>query len=150
MKDEDWDAVLTVNLKGAFLCTRAASKVMAKQRYGRIINIASIVGQMGNAGQANYCASKGLIGLTKSNARELAKRNARQCRCPGFIATDMTEVLPEKVKQNCRPRYPWNVSAAMTLPMRWSFPRSAGYITAGDRGERRHGIRWKRTFRNLR
>ncbi|OHB33897.1 MAG: 3-oxoacyl-[acyl-carrier-protein] reductase, partial [Desulfuromonadaceae bacterium GWB2_53_15] len=76
MKDEEWDAVLNVNLKGAFVCTRAASKVMSKQRYGRIINIASIVGQMGNAGQANYCASKaGLIGLTKSVARELARRN---------------------------------------------------------------------------
>ena len=101
MKDEDWDAVLTVNLKGAFLCTRAASKVMAKQRYGRIINIASIVGQMGNAGQANYCASKaGLIGLTKSNARELAKRNVTvNAVAPGFIATDMTDILPEKVKQ---------------------------------------------------
>jgi 3-oxoacyl-[acyl-carrier protein] reductase len=100
MKDEDWDAVLTVNLKGAFLCTRAASKVMAKQRYGRIINIASVVGQMGNAGQANYCASKaGLIGLTKSNARELAKRNVTvNAVAPGFIATDMTDVLPEKVK----------------------------------------------------
>jgi 3-oxoacyl-[acyl-carrier protein] reductase len=101
MKDEDWDAVLSVNLKGAFLCTRAASKVMAKQRYGRIINMASIVGQMGNAGQANYCASKaGLIGLTKSNARELAKRNVTiNAVAPGFIATDMTDVLPEKVKQ---------------------------------------------------
>ena len=102
MKDEDWDAVLSVNLKGAFLCTRAVSKVMAKQRYGRIINMASIVGQMGNAGQANYCASKaGLIGLTKSNARELAKRNVTvNAVAPGFIATDMTDVLPEKVKQD--------------------------------------------------
>ncbi len=101
MKDEDWDAVLTVNLKGAFLCTRAASKVMSKQRYGRIINIASVVGQMGNAGQANYCASKaGLIGLTKSNARELAKRNVTvNAVAPGFIATDMTDALPEKVAQ---------------------------------------------------
>ena len=108
MKDEDWDAVLTVNLKGAFLCTRAASKVMAKQRYGRIINIASIVGQMGNAGQANYCASKaGLIGLTKSNARELAKRNVTvNAVAPGFIATDMTEVLPEKVKQELAAQIP--------------------------------------------
>ena len=108
MKDEDWDAVLTVNLKGAFLCTRAASKVMAKQRYGRIINIASIVGQMGNAGQANYCASKaGLIGLTKSNARELAKRNVTvNAVAPGFIATDMTEVLPEKVKQELSAQIP--------------------------------------------
>ena len=108
MKDEDWDAVLTVNLKGAFLCTRAAAKVMAKQRYGRIINIASIVGQMGNAAQANYCASKaGLIGLTKSNARELAKRNVTvNAVAPGFIATDMTDVLPEKVKQELSAQIP--------------------------------------------
>jgi 3-oxoacyl-[acyl-carrier protein] reductase len=108
MKDEDWDAVLSVNLKGAFLCSRAAAKVMAKQRYGRIINIASIVGQMGNAGQANYCASKaGLIGLTKSNARELAKRNVTvNAVAPGFIATDMTEVLPEKVKQELAAQIP--------------------------------------------
>jgi 3-oxoacyl-[acyl-carrier protein] reductase len=108
MKDEDWDAVLTVNLKGAFLCTRAASKVMAKQRYGRIINIASVVGQMGNAGQANYCASKaGLMGLTKSNARELAKRNVTvNAVAPGFIATDMTDVLPEKVKQELTAQIP--------------------------------------------
>ena len=100
MKDEDWDAVLSVNLKGALLCSRAAAKVMSKQRYGRIINIASIVGQVGNAGQANYCASKaGLMGLTKSNARELAKRNVTvNAVAPGFIATDMTEALPEKVK----------------------------------------------------
>jgi 3-oxoacyl-[acyl-carrier protein] reductase len=108
MKDEDWDAVLNVNLKGAFLCSRAASKVMSKQRYGRIINIASIVGQMGNAGQANYCASKaGLIGLTKSNARELAKRNVTvNAVAPGFIATDMTEALPEKVRQELAAQIP--------------------------------------------
>jgi 3-oxoacyl-[acyl-carrier protein] reductase len=108
MKEEDWDAVLTVNLKGAFLCTRAASKVMAKQRYGRIINIASVVGQMGNAGQANYCASKaGLMGLTKSNARELAKRNVTvNAVAPGFIATEMTDVLPEKVKQELTAQIP--------------------------------------------
>jgi 3-oxoacyl-[acyl-carrier protein] reductase len=108
MKDEDWDAVLSVNLKGAFLCSRAAAKVMTKQRYGRIINIASIVGQMGNAGQANYCASKaGLIGLTKSNARELAKRNVTvNAVAPGFIATAMTDVLPEKVKQELMAQIP--------------------------------------------
>jgi len=108
MKDEDWDAVLTVNLKGAFLCSRAASKVMAKQRSGRIINIASVVGQMGNAGQANYCASKaGLIGLTKSNARELAKRNVTvNAVAPGFIATAMTDALSDKVKAELTAQIP--------------------------------------------
>jgi 3-oxoacyl-[acyl-carrier protein] reductase len=108
MKDEDWDAVLTVNLKGAFLCTRAVSRVMTKQRYGRIINIASIVGQMGNAGQANYCASKaGLIGLTKSNARELAKRSVTvNAVAPGFIATAMTDALSDKVKADLAAQIP--------------------------------------------
>lgn len=108
MKDEDWDAVLNVNLKGAFLCTRAAAKVMTKQRYGRIINIASVVGQMGNTGQANYCASKaGIIGLTKSNARELARRSVTvNAVAPGFIATDMTDALPDKVKQELLAQIP--------------------------------------------
>jgi len=108
MKDEDWDAVLSVNLKGAFLCTRSAFKVMSKQRYGRIINIASVVGQMGNAGQANYCASKaGLIGLTKSNAREMAKRNITvNAVAPGFIATAMTDALPEKVREELAAQIP--------------------------------------------
>jgi 3-oxoacyl-[acyl-carrier protein] reductase len=108
MKEEEWDAVLTVNLKGAFLCSRSAAKVMSKQRYGRIINIASVVGQMGNAGQANYCASKaGLIGLTKSNARELARRNITvNAVAPGFIATAMTDVLPEKVKEELTAQIP--------------------------------------------
>ncbi len=108
MKDEDWDAVLNVNLKGAFLCTRAAFKVMSKQRYGRIINIASIVGQMGNAGQANYCASKaGLIGLTKSNAREMAKRNITvNAVAPGFIATAMTDALSDKVRAELTAQIP--------------------------------------------
>ncbi len=108
MKDEDWDAVLNVNLKGAFICSRAAAKVMAKQRYGRIVNIASVVGQMGNAGQANYCASKaGLMGLTKSNARELAKRNVTvNAVAPGFIATAMTDALPEKVRQELAAQIP--------------------------------------------
>ena len=108
MKDEDWDAVLTVNLKGAFLCTRAVAKVMTKQRCGRIINIASVVGQMGNAGQANYCASKaGLMGLTRSNARELAKRNITvNAVAPGFIVSDMTDALPEKVRQEMAAQIP--------------------------------------------
>lgn len=108
MKDEEWDAVLNVNLKGAFLCARSAAKIMSKQRYGRIINIASIVGQMGNAGQANYCASKaGLIGLTKSNARELARRNVTvNAVAPGFIATAMTDALPEKARQELTAQIP--------------------------------------------
>jgi 3-oxoacyl-[acyl-carrier protein] reductase len=108
MKDEDWDAVLNVNLKGAFLCTRAVAKVMTKQRYGRIVNIASVVGQMGNAGQANYCASKaGLIGLTKSNARELAKREVTvNAVAPGFIVSAMTDTLPEKVRDELAAQIP--------------------------------------------
>jgi len=108
MKDEDWDAVLNVNLKGAFLCTRAAAKVMSKQRYGRIINISSVVGEMGNAGQANYCASKaGLLGLTKAVARELARRNVTvNAVTPGFIVTDMTEALPEKTREELASQIP--------------------------------------------
>jgi len=101
MKDADWDAVLETNLKGPFLCSRAAAKIMTKQRSGRIINISSVVGEMGNAGQANYCASKaGLIGLTKSMARELARRHVTvNAVTPGFIVTDMTEGLSDKVKE---------------------------------------------------
>jgi len=108
MKDEDWDAVLNVNLKGAFLCTRAAAKVMSKQRYGRIVNISSVVGEMGNPGQANYCASKaGLLGLTKSVARELARRNVTvNAVTPGFITTDMTDALPEKAREELASQIP--------------------------------------------
>lgn len=98
MKEEDWDFVLKVNLKGSFLTTQAAAKVMAKQRSGRIINISSVVGLMGNAGQANYSSSKaGLVGLTKSTAKELAGRGVTvNAIAPGYIATDMTANLPEK------------------------------------------------------
>ena len=101
MKNEDWDAVLDTNLKGAFLCIRAAAKFMSKQRSGRIINISSVVGEMGNAGQANYCASKaGLLGLTKSVARELARRNVTvNAITPGFIVTDMTEQMTDKARE---------------------------------------------------
>jgi len=101
MKNDDWDAVLDTNLKGAFLCTRAVAKVMSKQRSGRIINISSVVGEMGNAGQANYCASKaGLLGLTKSVARELARRNVTvNAITPGFITTEMTEDMAEKAQE---------------------------------------------------
>lgn len=108
MKDEDWDAVLDTNLKGAFLCTRAAAKLMSKQKYGRIINISSVVGEMGNAGQANYCASKaGLIGLTKSAARELARRNVTvNAVTPGFIETEMTDALPDRTRQDLQAQIP--------------------------------------------
>lgn len=101
MKEENWDVVLNVNLKGAFLCTREASKVMSKQHYGRIVNIASVVGQRGNIGQANYSASKaGLIGLTKSNAREFAKRGITvNAVAPGFIATAMTDSLSVNMRE---------------------------------------------------
>jgi 3-oxoacyl-[acyl-carrier protein] reductase len=108
LKEEEWDAVLAVNLKGAYNCIRAASKPMVKQRFGRIINISSVVGVMGNAGQANYVASKaGLIGLTKSVARELASRNVTvNAVAPGFIQTEMTESLPEKVKAEMMAQIP--------------------------------------------
>jgi 3-oxoacyl-[acyl-carrier protein] reductase len=108
MKEEDWDDVLNVNLKGAFLATRAAAKVMSKQRYGRIINISSVVGEMGNAGQANYCASKaGLLGLTKSVARELARRSVTvNAITPGFIVTEMTDALPEKAREELSAQIP--------------------------------------------
>jgi len=101
MKEEDWDRVLAINLKGAFHCIQAVAKIMMKQRAGRIINMASVVGVMGNAGQANYVASKaGLIGLTKTTARELAPRGITvNAVAPGFIDTPMTARLPEKVKK---------------------------------------------------
>ncbi|MFA5500619.1 MAG: 3-oxoacyl-[acyl-carrier-protein] reductase [Candidatus Omnitrophota bacterium] len=100
MSEQDWDAVLGVNLKGAFNCTKAAAKVMMKQRDGRIVNMASIIGLIGNAGQANYAASKGgLIAFTKTVAKELASRNVRaNAIAPGFIQTDMTAKLPDNVK----------------------------------------------------
>ncbi len=100
MKEEDWDAVLDTNLKSAFLCCKEAARRMVRQRYGRIVNLSSVVALRGNAGQTNYAASKaGLIGLTKSLARELAARNVTvNAVAPGFIDTDMTAVLPEAVR----------------------------------------------------
>lgn len=101
MKEEDWDAVININLKGVFLCSKEAIKVMVKQKYGRIINIASVVAFMGNPGQANYSASKaGIVGLTKTVAREYASRGITvNAVAPGFIATAMTDALAENVKQ---------------------------------------------------
>ena len=100
MRDEDFDRVLAVNLRGAFACLREAAKIMSRQRSGRIINMSSVSGQMGNVGQINYAASKaGLIGMTKSAAKELAARNVTvNAVAPGFIETDMTAALSEEVR----------------------------------------------------
>jgi 3-oxoacyl-[acyl-carrier protein] reductase len=102
MTEQDWDLVLDVNLKGAFIFSKAVAKIMMKAHYGRIVNVASVIGQSGNAGQANYAASKGgLIALTKSLAKELAGRNVLvNAVAPGFIRTRMTESLPEEAKKN--------------------------------------------------
>jgi 3-oxoacyl-[acyl-carrier protein] reductase len=101
MSEEDWDAVLNINLKGTFLCTKAVIKPMMKQRSGKIINIASVIGQMGNAGQANYSASKGgVISFTKTMAKELGSRHIRvNAIAPGFIESKMTDALPEDVRK---------------------------------------------------
>lgn len=108
MKEDEWDDVLNTNLKGVFLCTKAVTRQMMKQRAGRIINISSIVGVAGNAGQANYVAAKaGVIGLTKTTAKELASRNILvNAIAPGFIETEMTEQLPEDIKQGMLTQIP--------------------------------------------
>lgn len=108
MKEEEWDDVININLKGVFLSTKAVTRQMMKQRGGRIINIASIVGTIGNAGQANYVAAKaGIIGLTKTTAKELASRNITvNAIAPGFIATDMTDKLPDDVKADMLKQIP--------------------------------------------
>lgn len=101
MSEDDWDTVLDINLKGCFLCTKAAAKLMIKKRYGRIINVSSVAGAYGNPGQANYSASKGgMLGLTKTAAKELAPRGIT-CNAvtPGLIESDMTEILPEDLKR---------------------------------------------------
>jgi 3-oxoacyl-[acyl-carrier protein] reductase len=102
MTEDEWDSVISVNLKGTYNCIRAAAKILMKQRAGRIINIASVVGQMGNAGQANYASSKaGVIGLTKSVAKEFSSRNVLvNAVAPGFIETAMTEKLPENARES--------------------------------------------------
>ena len=110
LSDSDWDKVLTVNLKGAFVCSKICAKYMIKQRKGKIVNISSIIGIIGNAGQSNYAASKaGLIGLTKSFAKELGSRGiCINAVAPGYIQTKMTDVLPDKVKGEMLKRIPLN------------------------------------------
>ena len=134
MKDEDWDAVMNTNLKGIFYCTKAVTKSMMKQRSGKIINMTSVVGLMGNAGQANYAAAKaGVIGFTKSMAKELASRGITvNAIAPGFIATDMTQGLSEQVKADLEAKIPLSrlgeaedVAAAVVFLA----SQSANYIT---------------------
>jgi 3-oxoacyl-[acyl-carrier protein] reductase len=134
MKEQDWDAVLNINLKGAFTCTKIAAKLMMQQRYGRIINMSSVVGVTGNPGQANYSASKaGLIGLTKTAAKELASRGITvNAIAPGFIETDMTASLSEKARDAMlsqvpmgRAGQPEDIAAAVSFLA----SESASYIT---------------------
>jgi 3-oxoacyl-[acyl-carrier protein] reductase len=134
MKPADWELVLKVNLQGAFLCTQQVLPSMMKNRWGRIINMASVVGQAGAAGQANYAASKaGLIGLTKALAQEMASRSITvNAIAPGYIATDMTKGLPDEVKQKIlasvplgRMGTPEDIAAAV----KFLASDEAGYIT---------------------
>lgn len=134
MKDEDWDAVLNVNLKGVFNCTKAVTRQMMKQRSGRIINISSVVGVLGNPGQANYAAAKaGIIGLTKSNARELAARGITvNAVAPGYIQTDMTAELPEEVRQEMSKQIPlgrMGLAEDVAKVVRFLASDDAGYMT---------------------
>ena len=143
MKEEDWDAVLSTNLKGVFLATKAVAKVMMKQRAGRIVNMASVVGITGNAGQANYAAAKaGVIGFTKTIAKELASRGVTaNAVAPGFIATDMTAVLSDKAKEAAltgiplgRMGTPEDVSAAVLFLVSDQAPYITGQVLNVDGG----------------
>lgn len=134
MKDEDFDSVLGINLRGAFVAAREAAKLMSKQRYGRIINITSVVGQMGNAGQVNYSAAKaGLIGLTKALGKELGARNVTvNAVAPGFIETDMTRALPDNVRvdyQNAIPMKRFGAVEDIAEAVAFLASDKAGYIT---------------------
>jgi 3-oxoacyl-[acyl-carrier protein] reductase len=134
MKKDDWDAVLSTNLTGAFLAVQQVMQSMMKQRWGRIINISSIVGETGNPGQANYVASKaGLIGLTKSLAQEIASRNITvNAIAPGFIDTDMTAALSEELKQNMLGHIPlkrFGKPEDVAAAVRFLASEEAGYIT---------------------
>jgi len=134
MKRADWDAVLQTNLTGAFLCIQQVMQGMMKERWGRIINLSSVVGESGNAGQSNYVASKaGLIGLTKSLAQELGSRNITvNAITPGFIDTDMTAVLSEEVKQKMLAQIPlkrFGSPEDIAAAVRFLAGDDAGYIT---------------------
>ncbi len=134
MKTEDWTSVIDTNLSGSFYASQAVMQGMMKERWGRIINIASVVGQMGNAGQANYVAAKaGLIGLTKSLARELSSRNITvNAVAPGFISTDMTAVLSEDLKQKMLVNIPlarFGSSEDIAEAVKFLASDAAGYIT---------------------
>ena len=134
MKDEDFDAVINANLKGTFLCMKAVSRLMMRQRYGRIVNLSSVVGLRGNAGQVNYAASKaGVIGMTKSLAKELASRGVTvNAVAPGFMETDMTAAMPEAAKTATLAAIPMGrMGAAEDVAKTVAFLASeeAGYIT---------------------
>ena len=137
LKDDDWDAVIDTNLKSVFRACRAAIKPMMKQRFGRIVNITSVVGAAGNPGQANYCASKaGVAGMTRSLAQELGSRNITvNCVAPGFIATDMTEVLPEAQRNALLAKIPLGrLGSPQDIAEAVAFLASpaAGYITGTE------------------
>jgi 3-oxoacyl-[acyl-carrier protein] reductase len=134
MSQEEWDSVISVNLKSVFNCTQAAIRPMIKQRGGRIINISSVAGQIGNPGQANYAASKaGIMGFTKSVARELAGRGITvNAVAPGFIDTEMTAVLPESVRQSFLAQIPMGRMGQpedVAETVYWLASDAAGYIT---------------------
>lgn len=134
MSEEEWDSVLDVNLKGAFLCTKAAAKYMLRQRSGKIVNVASVMGIVGNPGQANYSASKGgLIALTKTTARELGSRGINvNAVAPGFIQTVMTEEMPEQAKKDIESRIPLERLGTpddVAKVVRFLCSEAAGYIT---------------------
>jgi 3-oxoacyl-[acyl-carrier protein] reductase len=137
MKDDDWDAVLDTNLKAVFRCSRAVMRPMMKQRYGRIINITSVVGASGNAGQANYAAAKaGVAGMTRALARELGSRNITvNCVAPGFIATDMTDGLPQAQKDALLAQIPLGrLGSAQEVAHAVAYLASplAGYVTGSE------------------
>lgn len=134
MKEEDWDSVIDVNLKGVFLCSREAVKIMARQRYGRIVNVSSVVAFTGNPGQTNYSASKaGIIGLTKTIAKEYASRGiTSNAVAPGFITTAMTDSLPDNIKEEMKKSIPmsrFGTSDDVANAVIFLSSQQSGYIT---------------------